>query len=425
MTPAERAVKAVSYMGKVGDLAQTMNNHAEWSTRLGVYNTFKSLGYSPERSAAISRELTIDFDRSGYKTNSLTSLYMFANATIQGNAALARALITSGRARAAIVGLMAIGASQVYNYDNLPEYQKQKNMVFMLGDKVVHVPIPYEVAFAHSAGRYFTDVTEGKMSPWQAVSQTALNLTNNFDPMGSSVPSLLEGVMPSAVRPFYETATNTSWNGQPVHPRAINDNTGEGIVKSQQHFANTNGFFVGLANAMHKATGGQGSYIPGWAEVAPDDMQHIVEAQTGGLGELVAKTGASVGWATNPDAQRAQGREFSPTDVPFVGGFVGKITPGDIGAHYDNLTQPIIQAGESYDHALSSGDMDQASNLMTTRSSQLAAYSEVKDSESQIKALSKSIRDIQQAGGDAADIGNAVALLPYRHVGFLISSPVA
>lgn len=78
--------------------------------RLAAYMTARENGMSIPRAAQLAKNITVNFNKRGTSGRWLNALYMFANANIQGNARMLRALVKSKRARIYAGFMVGIGS---------------------------------------------------------------------------------------------------------------------------------------------------------------------------------------------------------------------------------------------------------------------------------------------------------------------------
>ena len=408
--PMQRAAHVAGYAGKVLEGFRALNNHAEWATRYGVYKTLIDKGYDPKYAAAQSKELTIDFDQRGVATGDLGKLYAFVNASIQGSASSAKAIASSGRVRAAVVGLMLQGATQQLvgqmmggqddkgnnYYDLLPASVKEKNMVFMIPGghgTYIKVPMPYEFAAFQRAGRLVSDGIQGKTSVGGAIGNTIMSFINNYDPAGDTT-SGINTLVPTAARPFFDVATNKAWNGRPVHPGESGFSDGE--VDSSKHFSYTSGASTLIAQALHSLTGGIGDYVPGSVEIHPDDLDYLYNSIVGGVGKLAGQAFTLPGKLSTGTA--------ALQDIPFAGQFSGQINAASDAQKWQQYVAAAKPVSEQYakalrlsnDPATQDAGQSQYAAIMSRFPTQLNAYTSVIEPvERQMSGYRKQIKSIQ------------------------------
>lgn len=405
---ATRGQMAASYMNKTAHFLQAINNHAEWSTRVGVYETFLDRGYSPARAAQIARELTIDFDRHGTWGSSLGSLYMFANATLQDAGALGGAIVSSKRVQAGLAALAAAGLAEAplaymmggqdkdgnYSYDKISDAQKARSIIIMApwaDGGYLRLPVLYGPAAFYEAGRNMFAVGKGTKSIPTAIGDTAMNFVNSFSIIGDTSAGLLHAVTPSVLRPAEEVATNTPWYGSGViHPEI--SAYGEGMAPSQIHKTTTSTPFIAASNALHALSGGSGQYGRGKIEIPPDDLQYLFNQHIGGLGQNIMRMAELPGKIANPQREAAAGRQLSAGDVPILGSFMGSVTPASTRAAYETLATPVIQTYHDFTAATKNGDQTAAAAIVAKDPGLFQTYSGIETVEDQRRDVNSLIK---------------------------------
>ena len=412
-----RAPMLANYMGKVADFTRGINNTAEWATRVGVYRAFLKAGYSPERAGQLAKETTINFDRTGGWTKNIGKFFMFVNAGVQADAAMLRGMFGSRTFRRIMGAIMLSGYMQSwagkqmggvnpatgnFYYDELPDEDFEKNMVFMRanGQPPIKIPIPFEFAAIHNSGRLISEAQQGRISAGQAITGTLKSFVNNFDPMTDVVGKGFNALMPTVVRPIADIESNNSWNGSQVRPEL--DEYGVHKVPSDMHFAHTSGFFIGLAKALAKINGGDGMYRPSWLEqtmpkyMEPDSMEYLFHAYLGGGARLMTMAGNAIEAKTNPDKFAAEGRVQDVGQIPIIGTFTIPTGPRTEIQHFQNMEGPIKQLYKSWDEANRDGQTDYANELLAKYPYALTSgIAWVKSADEGISAARRAIRNAQ------------------------------
>lgn len=84
----KRAGKAVA------DFVSDYNDIVENASRFSVYYHARKQGVTVKKASSLAKNLAINFNRKGEVGNTLNSIYMFANASMQGTVNMLRALAT-------------------------------------------------------------------------------------------------------------------------------------------------------------------------------------------------------------------------------------------------------------------------------------------------------------------------------------------
>ena len=89
-----KAGKARKTFNTITDFVSDYNDIAENATRFSVYYHARKQGISKKQASSLAKNLTVNFNRKGEWGNTVNSLYMFANASVQGTANMLRAVAT-------------------------------------------------------------------------------------------------------------------------------------------------------------------------------------------------------------------------------------------------------------------------------------------------------------------------------------------
>ncbi|EJI3337883.1 hypothetical protein NEU51_004771, partial [Escherichia coli] len=160
------------------NLVEDANGAVENALRLSAYKHARDAGLSRQQAASLAKNMTVNFNRRGEQGALMNSLYMFANASIQGTANLVRTLghlngdgPLPERLRwknlnvPQKIALAAVGAGYLLGslnrsvagedddgvnwYDKVPDHVKERNLVIMksmFGGKAGEywsIPLPY------------------------------------------------------------------------------------------------------------------------------------------------------------------------------------------------------------------------------------------------------------------------------------------
>jgi hypothetical protein len=311
------------------DWVSDYNEALENGTRLAVFMTARENGLSPEQSAAMAKEITVNFNRKGQIASQAGAMYAFFNAAVQGSAVMARTLAGPAGKRI-LAGGLAFGAMQAlflaaagYKDDEPPDFVKQRNIIipwFDEGKNYTMIPLPLGFAILPSLGRMAAEqiIGEGKRPGKLATNLLGL-VADTFIPTGGGGnPSSLSkfavnAVAPTAGRPIAALAINEDYTGRPV----FRDNFS--FRERTPGFTRTKDSASALGKAVAEfsnwASGGTQD-TPGSFSPTADEFDFLVSQYAGGVGREVMKTAITA-------SAVAQGKEILPYKVPLVGRFWG------------------------------------------------------------------------------------------------------
>ncbi|PHS59284.1 MAG: hypothetical protein COB03_03045 [Alteromonas sp.] len=335
------------------------NSAVENTIRLSVYKNAIDAGISRHQAAVVAKNLTVNFNRKGQAGTWLNSLYLFANAGIQGTANFARAIGTFktvdgerklNLAQKAGIAMAGVGFSMALMnrfiagedddgesyWDKVPEYVKERNFVLMLpGSKeYVTFPMPYGYnVFANFGTAAESVISGGEVSDNAGFLVKAV--MGSFLPIGLSegndaLETGVKTIMPQIGKPFIDLATNSNFFGSAIYSEA-NENYGSKKSDAGSGFKSTNEFYKQVAMGLNKGTGGS-EYQSGLIDVHPETVRYMLEYIGSGASRFVLNTAETA-------TRGAQG-EFEPSRTPFIRRFYGETTDhGDSNTFYERLDE--------------------------------------------------------------------------------------
>lgn len=326
------------------------NTGVENGVRLSTYMAARNHGVSRQRAASIAKNLTVNFNRKGEIGTMLNSLYMFANAGIQGNARLVGALLRSKSVRktaAAIVSASAVLAlynraiagdddDGINHWDKLDPYIKERYLVFMLPEgKRVQLPLPYGYNILNVLGVQAERMVAGaagwgpRFSPVRSGVDVADAVFGAFNPLdqapwwddkGPSLHGLMKTMAPTyaglPIDLMVDLVSNKAWFGGRIKPV---DPTGR-KPGSELYFRGATPVSKAITRWLNEATGGS-KHRRGLLSVSPEDLDYVVTSLGGGASRTFIRGGqALLGWAgvTEP---------MPPSRIPFVSTVYGETSP--------------------------------------------------------------------------------------------------
>ncbi|WP_273280951.1 LPD38 domain-containing protein [Pseudooceanicola atlanticus] len=329
---------------------EKVNQPVESAGRLAMYVAARENGLSKEKAAALALDASGNYFRNGRATRGLAALYAFFNPAVQG---MEKFIRFSKRPRnwAVLGGVMTTGyvmtLLMIHAYEDeedpesrslyldIPEWKRASSIVIPTGiveEKVtvvgddgkpiersvkrldhISIRIPHNLRPLLVLGAKAAELQSKQTEPEDAMHEVSRSVLMSTNPFGAETP--MNMVAPTILDPFVDLAMNRKFGGSPIHPDEMPWN--EGVPKSSQYWErSTNPMFSSTAQALNWASGGN-RFKSGFADVYPDDIEHLYEYMTGGLGRFISR-----GVETAMNA--AQDIETDPNRKPIVRSFKGR-----------------------------------------------------------------------------------------------------
>jgi hypothetical protein len=388
--------KAFRYIiGMTYDFASMIEN----GVRLATYQQMREAGYSPQQSASVAKNLTINFDKKGSRTGALRSLYLFFNASVRGSVRLAETLsgpsggrIISGGILLGVMQAMMMAAAG-FKEDDPPEYIREHNLVIPTGDgKYITIPMPYGLNILPNTGRIFTeyalDVDKNGFQKAKA-GKKAMAWTNSlfstFSPFGNQGLSL-NALVPSAVEPIIGVGlTNKNSFGQNISRQDSYTRPTPGYLRTKETGTSAGKEFARLMNLM---TGGTDFAKGAWSPTG-DDIDFLVSSVTGPVVGSVAKTAKYI-------EAKQTGEEVPAYKVPVLGRFQGELDskPVITSRFYNNINA-------MYEHELTLKNLSKdpvAKREYMQEHPEARAYKFAEQYEAKINDINATKKKFQMAG---------------------------
>ncbi|ELZ8459073.1 hypothetical protein U0Y01_004749, partial [Escherichia coli] len=239
------------------NLVEDANGAVENALRLSAYKHARDTGLSRQQAASLAKNMTVNFNRRGEQGALMNSLYMFANASIQGTANLVRTLGHLNGEGPLLerlrwknlnvpqkIALAAVGAGYLLGslnrsvagedddgvnwYDKVPSHVKERNLVIMksvFGGKAGEywsIPLPYGYNVFFLLGHTAEGVAAGDLTASRAAGNVVGGVLGAFSPIGSETSETLSGALlknaaPTILRPFANLAMNENFMGAQIY----------------------------------------------------------------------------------------------------------------------------------------------------------------------------------------------------------------
>jgi len=321
--------KAYGYsLGPALEWVNDYNTAMENAVRLAAYKVAIDSGISKERAASIGKNLTVNFNRKGAKSSTVSALYAFFNASMQGTARMAQTL-TGPMGRKIMYGGVLLGAMDAMlamavmggegddddNYAKIPDFVKERSFIIPVSrDQFVSIPMPLGYNVFPNIGRIAVEMAMGKneKTAGQHIGNLLLIMAESFNPIGTS-STLAQTLAPTVIDLPMALIENKDWTGRTIY----RENSNPQNPKPGFTMAKDSASFLGkeTAQAINALTGGN-AYRPGWFSPSPDQIDYIVGQLTGGVGREAMKLEQSL-------TSMVTGDELPAYKIPLVGRLYG------------------------------------------------------------------------------------------------------
>jgi len=320
---------------KLAKMVEDYNGIVENAVRLSVFKAGVDAGMTESKSALLAKDLTVNFQQKGVQGQLLNSLYLFANAGIQGSAKIVSVLYRSPNARkivgASMLAAMALSMANrgiggddddgIPYYDKVDDFIKERNIIFMRpGGKYFKIPLPWGYNAFWTVGTELGDMFSKKdYDLTDSLGNIMSSIAGAFNPLQSS--TILQTIAPTLMDPFVQVGENKTWSGSPLMP----ENSAFAKVKkpdSELYWASARKPSVWLATQLNSIFGGNAVKSSGITDISPETLDLVWDTFTGSAGRFVADT-ASIPFkmvdgeltpATAPFSRRIMGQKSEHSD---------------------------------------------------------------------------------------------------------------
>jgi hypothetical protein len=394
---------------KLGEFMDNSNLVVENAIRVSTYDALVKRGVTKERAAQAARSVTVDFGKGGDNKAFLNSLYLFYNASLQGSFFLLRSLARSKKVRNIMGGVIAVGFTQdiinsmmsdededgVKQYDKIPDYILEHNMVFMLPEVVdpfgrgyVSIPMPYGMNAFHNVGRNFAKMAQGRSDPSEIGASIGRTTLEIFNPLGGT-ESFLNFAAPTVFDPFISLyGTNTDFSGRDIVKKAFPNQVAS---QSSLYWNNTSPTAVAITQALNELTGGTET-LSGWIDWSPNSLEFWFDYITGGAGRFAQRT-----LEAPARIAAAESAEDIATEIPFMRRVLRSVSSRDDVSQYIEVRDQVNRATAEYKKAAQRGDVDRINSAISRFEAELRIAPQIRKIESARRKISQQITAVNDS----------------------------
>jgi hypothetical protein len=309
----------------------------------------------------------MNFNRKGEIANKMGAWYLFYNPGMQGAHIVGEALFTSKHKKQvwAMLGAMTSlsfilaemargGDDDDREWENTPDYIKDRNLIFQFADKQITVPVAYGFGIFHAMGNYLSDLNHGADKSEVAV-KLASGMFENFSVFGNpivgdddNIETRLSQLSPTLMKLMFGPEMNRDSLGRQIQPDKASWN--QSVPDSQNMFRSVRGtVYEDIAHFMNDITGGN-KYNPGAIDISPNTIKYWVTSLTGGAGRFVSDI-------TTGSLNAAEGVSPEIENVPVLRKFIRQPGVGDSRSAFHKARKEAQNASDRFDKALKNGDV--------------------------------------------------------------------
>lgn len=360
-------------------LIEVLNGAGESAMRLSVFEAMQESGNDLRASASAAKEL-LNFNRNGEATRTVGGWYLFLNASIQGTAALADAMV-HGKHRAQGHAMVAGMAALFYTlaqaqfggddedkkaWERISPDVKAKNLIIRTGaDSYITLPMPYGLGAFFGIGNAAHDLQQGKDLDKVAL-DLVLTFADQFLPVkpyaeGGDTRGLVELVPGVAggelMRAALRAGVNRSGLGGDIVPDSKFDESRPDHLRAYR--STKTSVYQTIADQLNAASGGTQTQA-GLVDVSPETLKYWTRTLTGGAGVFLTDTFDVVKreyqYYANPEDPDREALASDPREIPIVRGFTREEGISDDRRNYLAAAKEVRRADQDRDRAKKMGD---------------------------------------------------------------------
>jgi hypothetical protein len=345
---------ALAIIPETFKMVERVNHALETAVRLAAYRACREAGMTPHQAAGVSKNITINFNRRGEVGPTLSAVYLFANASIQGTYNKIKLVAKRPKTAAAIMGALVAGgaAQQLFGtllsppddddrkrYLNNPDYIFRRNIVIPLpyeDTSRVTIPLAYGLNVPWNLGRLGMAVMLGQMTPGEALSELAGTAAQAFVPIDVEAGPITAAT-PTTLKPGTEVVLNKDFTGSPIYREPFS-NQEKSLPPSHLSRPSTEPVWRDLAEAINAATGGD-DLEPGAVSLQPEAWRHMFRSYGGSVVDVPSRI---LGYRE----KKQLGMETGWSDIPIIRKFLSGPTDQviqdrfyDTLAHLENVNE--------------------------------------------------------------------------------------
>lgn len=323
--PEKNAMVTTEFLISAFEWADNVNSAIENGTRVAVFKSAVDAGLSEAKAVELARNATVNFNKKGDWGALMSSLWLFANASIQGSANVLRSTLTTrGGARVAGSLMLAGFLQSVVNnffsecddpehpgncYDNVGEGDKSRNMMIRspFSNGFLKMPMPYGYSLFYFFGENVGQWVHGKMTAAKMGFSLFGSILDQFNPLAGmanteflakladgkdiskeGVDYLIQSISPTATDPLWQFYSNKDQFGRRIYSDYKYDKRPD-AYKATPYDSKTS---KAITQWMNNNTGGS-EKVSGGLDVSPGTVDWLANTLFGSFGNFVGKVGTA------------------------------------------------------------------------------------------------------------------------------------
>lgn len=326
-----------------------VNTSVENGVRLAAYINARKAGLTRPQAAAMAKELTVNFNKSGEYGSLFNSMYLFFNASIQGNVRFIKAMTTLKKtvdsqgnvnkslnrgqklalamtAFASVVTMLNQAISDDDEdgesfFSKIPDYEKERNLIIMNpanGRDYFKIPLPYGYNIFHNLGSVATEISTGDREVGDGIGFLTSATIGAFSPINfgnsdNAANAIINAATPTVAKPIVDLAKNEDFFGSQIY----NENLPFGVPKPDAAMGRrtTPQAFKSITTFLNEISGGNEAES-GSLDFSPESLYYLFKFGVGGTGKFLTNVATTAGTAV--DVAQGKPEEFELRKTPFV-----------------------------------------------------------------------------------------------------------
>jgi hypothetical protein len=334
-------------MSDVVQSFENFNGAVEQATRYSAWKAAKARGMSDDAAAAVSKGITVNFNRRGTIAPALGAAYAFGAANLAGLSRFARAVGTK-RGIALASGMAAAGFMEsLYNrynggqdedgtnaWDSLGDWEKARHFRIAAGEgKFYGFPLAWGWNLPFYTGVLAEHLYSGSIKPSDFAQKVALESLENMNPIGAH--TIATEMTPTAFRPLTEIAENSDAFGRQIAP----PRQPWELAKPNYERAFTTVSPQWAAVAKQLAMIGGTETNPGPIDLSPEWLEHVATFMVGGTARNAFKF-------VNGMSDLLTGNEVRAAQFPGASYFISQPNPAGRGQRFQEEVNATDEASQ-------------------------------------------------------------------------------